>query len=190
MKTLRMFDFPDRAIRYLCHNLQMRISILGLPGSGKSTLAGRISEKLHIPYIHIDRFWLEAGGGHNSRTTLDPEKAHANIRVKVLKAIQAESWVSDGVYRLIQPEIANRTDTLIFLDIPLWQRLFNHAVRTVHRKNRHDEMSFWGDISFFLEIVSRDLRKKDKILSLVKDHQSKTITLRNRHEIAKYLETL
>ncbi|KND50419.1 MAG: DNA topology modulation protein [Parcubacteria bacterium C7867-007] len=168
----------------------MRVTILGLPGSGKSTLARKISEKLNIPYIHIDRFWLEAGGGHNSKTTPDPEKAHANVREKVLEAIQAESWVSDGVYRLVQPEIANRADAVVFLDIPLWERLLNHAARTIHRKSRHDEMTFWGDMSFFLEIVSRDLRKKGKIQSLVESYKSKAIILKSRKAIANYLGTL
>lgn len=168
----------------------MRITILGFPGSGKSTLARKISEKLKIPYIHIDRFWLEGGGGHNSRTTPDPEKAHANVREKVLEAIETESWVSDGVYRLVQPEIANKADMVVFLDIPLWQRLLNHAARTIHRKNRHGEMTFWGDMSFFLEIISRDLRNKGKIKSLLENYQSKAIILTNRKEIAKYLETL
>lgn len=168
----------------------MRVTILGLPGSGKSTLARKISEKLNIPYIHIDRFWLEGGGGHNSRTTPDPEKAHANVRERVIEAIEAESWVSDGVYPLVQPEIANKADTVLFLDIPLWQRLFNHAARTIHRKNRQGEMTFCSDISFFLEIISRDLRKKGKIKSLVESYQSKATILKNRKEIAEYLKTL
>ena len=121
----------------------MRITILGLPGSGKSTLAKKISEKLHIPYIHLDHFWLEAGGGHNSRSTPDPEKAHANVRSKALEAIQQESWVSDGVFRLVQPEIATRADVVILLDMPLWQRLLNHAARTLRRGSSHDGMTFW-----------------------------------------------
>lgn len=168
----------------------MRITILGLPGSGKSTLARKIAEKLQVPYIQIDRFWLEAGGGHNSRTTLDPEKAHAHVRERVLKAIEAESWVSDGVYRLVQPEIANRADSVVFLDIPLWRRLLNHAERTLHRKHRHGEMSFWNDIGFFVEIISRDLRKKGKIQALIESYRSKTVVLRSRKEIGEYLKSL
>lgn len=168
----------------------MRITILGLPGSGKSTLARKIADKLHIAYIHIDRFWLEAGGGHNSRTTLDPEKAHAHVREEVLKAIQAESWVSDGVYRLVQTEIADRADEVVFLDIPLWRRLLNHAERTIHREHRQGEMTFWNDVSFFAEIISRDLRKKTKIKKLIKSYQTKAIVLKNRKEIRSYLGTL
>ncbi len=168
----------------------MRITILGLPGSGKSTLARKIATKLGIPYIHIDRFWLEAGGGHNSRTTPNPEKAHAHVREKVLGAIQAESWVSDGVYRLVQSEIADRADVVLFLDIPLWRRLLNHAERTMHRKHRHGEMTFLADLAFFPEIVSRDLRKKAKIRDLVESYKSKAIILRSRKEMSSYLESL
>jgi len=168
----------------------MRITILGLPGSGKSTLARKISDKLHIPYIHIDRFWLEAGGGHNSRTTPDPEKAHAHVRERVLEAIKAESWVSDGVYRLVQPEIAGRADTIVFLDIPLWRRLLNHAERTIHRRHRQGEMTFWNDIAFFVEIVSRDLRKKTKIQTLIDNYGTEAVVLRSRKEIDTYLKQL
>lgn len=168
----------------------MRITILGLPGSGKSTLARKIADKFHISYIHIDKFWLEAGGGHNSRTTPDPEKAHANVRERVLEAIKSESWVSDGVYRLVQADIASKADIVLFLDIPLWRRLFNHATRTIHRTHRHDEMSFWNDVSFFLEIISRDLRKKTKIKNLIEGYQSKVVILKSRKEIADYFESL
>ncbi|MBU1292624.1 hypothetical protein KJ819_01005 [Patescibacteria group bacterium] len=168
----------------------MRITILGLPGSGKSTLARNIAAKLNIPRINIDRFWLEAGGGHNSRTTPNAEQAHAYVREKVLEAIKAESWVSDGVYRLVQPQIADRADVAVFLDIPLWRRLLNHAERTIHRKHRQGEMTFWNDVSFFAEIVSRDLRKKTKIEKLIESYQIKVIVLKNRKEIRSYLESL
>ena len=168
----------------------MRITILGLPGSGKYTLARKIAERQHIPYIHIDRFWLEAGGGHNSRSTVNPERAHAHVRAKVLEAIQSESWVSDGVYSLIQPEIAARADTVVYLDISLWRRLLNHAARTIHRRNGHGEMSFWSDIEFFAEIISREMRKKSKIERFVDQNRAKVVILRNRDEINRYVANI
>lgn len=168
----------------------MRITVLGLPGSGKSTLALKIAVKLDIPHIHIDRFWLEGGGGHNSRTTPDPEKTRAHVKEEVDKAIQSKSWVSDGVYMLVQKEIADRADIVLFLDIPLWRRLLNHAERTIHRKRRHREMTFLADLAFFPEIVSRDLRKKTKIRNLVESYKSKAIILKSRKEISAYFKTL
>ncbi len=168
----------------------MRITIVGLPGSGKSYLAKKIAEKNHIPYIHIDRFWLEGGGGQNSRTTPNPEKTHAYVKEKVLDALQAESWVSDGMYSKIQPEIANRADTIIFLDIPLWQRLFNHARRIFNRSKRHKEVSFLGDLLFFFEMVGRESAKKSKIYNFLEKCRAKTIVLKSRKEIGQYIQTL
>ena len=168
----------------------MRITILGLPGSGKSTLAEKIAEKKHIPHIHIDRFWLEKGGGQNSRNTTNPELVHAYVREKVLKAIQAESWVSDGFYSKIQPEIAERADIIIFLDIPLWRRLFNHAKRIISRDKRHKEVSFWGDLTFFFEMIGRESTKASKINNFIKPFQTKTIRLKSLKEIEQYVKNL
>lgn len=165
----------------------MRITILGLPGSGKSTLARKISERFHIPHIHIDRFWLEGGGGHNSKSTQDPEKAHAHVKEKVLGAIQSESWVSDGVYSLIQPEIAERADAIVFLDVSLWRRLLNHASRTIHRKHRKGEMTLWADIEFFKELIARDMRDTSRIQKFLQMHPAKSIILKNRKGINEYI---
>src|ERR1035437_9300966 len=161
----------------------MRITILGLPGSGKSTLARRIAEKQHISYIHLDSFWLEGGGGHNSQTTPNPEKTHAYMRTKVLEAIQSESWVSDGGYSLIQPEIAKRADTMIFLDVPLWRRLLNHAKRTVRSIGRRGELTFLSNMQFFLEMVQPDLTSTSKIEAFLKAFEGKVVILQSRKEI-------
>jgi adenylate kinase family enzyme len=111
----------------------MRISIIGLPGSGKTTLANAISEKLSIPHIHLDRFWFEAGGREGSRTTPPDEMEiiRAYIKEKVTPLIAEDSWVSDGFYPRIQTLIAERVDKIVFLDVPLWTRLMNHAPKRV-----------------------------------------------------------
>jgi adenylate kinase family enzyme len=168
----------------------MQITILGLPGSGKSTLARKIAERLRIPYIHLDRFWKEGGGGHNSLTTPDPERTHAHMRVKVLEAIQQESWVSDGGYSLIQPEIAKRADTMIFLDVPLWRRLINHAKRTIRSVDGHGELTFWSNMQFFIELIQPDLRSTAKIEAFLKEFEGKKVVLRSRNECNKYLQSL
>lgn len=169
----------------------MRISILGLPGSGKSYLARAIAEQQHIPHIHIDRFWLEAGGRQGSHDTHNVDHVRAHVREKVLEAIQADAWVSDGVYSRVQPEIANRADILIFLDIPPWRRLLNHAWRIITRDQRHEEITFWDDIRFFLEIIRRDRQhKSEKIREFLKEYRDKTVVLRSRKEINTYLQSL
>lgn len=147
-------------------------------------------KKFDIPHIHIDRFWLEAGGRDGSHDTPNIEQVRAYVKEKVATAISAESWVSDGLYPRIQPEIAKRADRIIFLDIPLIQRLFNHAIRILHPSKRHGEISTWDDIKFFSEIIRRTFKNGPKLRAFVSEFQEKTITLKSRKEIHQFLESL
>jgi adenylate kinase family enzyme len=119
----------------------MRITIIGLSGSGKSTLARAISNKLSIPHIHLDRFWFEGGGKTGEHDTPDIERVRAYVREKTLEAIAVDSWVSDGFYSRVQPEIAEQADVVLFLDIPLWKRLLSHAKRMLQPATRHKELN-------------------------------------------------
>jgi len=168
----------------------MRITVIGLPGSGKSTVADMIAEKLSIPHIHIDHFWFEAGGRTGEYDTPNIEQVRAHVRERVLEAIAAESWVSDGFYSRLQPDIASRADVVLFLDIPLWQRLLNHATRTLRRDKRHKEVSVWDDVTFFPEVVRRTFRTGPKLRSFVQQFKGKTVILHSRKEINKYVLTL
>ena len=63
----------------------MRISIIGHAASGKSTLAQKISEKLQIPHLHIDRLWFESG-------------AHKFLRQNDIKNLdKARGWIKTKV---------------------------------------------------------------------------------------------
>lgn len=168
----------------------MKISIVGLPGSGKSTLANSISAKFSIPHIQIDRFWFEAGGRRGSRDTPDLEQVRAHVKEKVMRAVNAGSWVSDGFYRNLQPEIASRADVIVFLDISLWRRLLNHANRFLFRSNRHPETGVWSDLVFFFEVVRRTYTNGPRIRKFVDENRGRVTTLRSRKEIQDYLRVL
>lgn len=170
--------------------LTMRITVIGLPGSGKSTVARMIAEKLSIPHIHIDRFWFEAGGRTEEHDTPNIEQVRAHVREKAIGAIAAESWVSDGFYSRLQPEIANRADVILFLDIPLWKRLLNHAARTFRRTSRHKEVSFWDDVTFFPEVVRRTFTTGPKLRQFLAQYRDKVIVLKSRKEINRYVANL
>src|SRR3989344_6039945 len=165
----------------------MRITIIGQPCSGKSTLARAIAERFRIPHIHIDRFWFEAGGRRGAYDTPNIEQVRTHIRKKVLEATQSESWVSDGLYSCIQPEIAKRADMIVFLDIPLLKRLCNHSSRLLHRAGRHSELSLRDDLRFFLEIIKRNFTKVSKLEKFLEGHRGKIITLSSRKEIDSFL---
>jgi adenylate kinase family enzyme len=66
-----------------------RIAIIGSPGSGKSTLAVKLSEKLHIPVVHLDQlFWSP---------NWEPVDRPVFI-AKISNAIQEKQWIIDGHY--------------------------------------------------------------------------------------------
>ena len=170
----------------------MRLSIIGLPGSGKTHLAQAIGIKLKVPHIHLDRFWFEAGGlfkyTHGSEE--EKEQVRAYVREQALRAIAEEAWVSDGFYSHLQPEIAERVDAIIFLDISLRQRLLNHAIRMFNFEARHKELRFWHDVRFFSEIIKSTFERGPKLKDFVSQYKHKVVILESRAEIEKYLRNL
>lgn len=168
----------------------MRIDVVGLPASGKSTFAEAVSKKLSIPHIHLDRFWFESGGRQGRFDTPNLEEVRAKVRARVVEAIKSESWVSDGVYLHVQDEIAGRADAIVFLDIPLLKRLLNHTQRAFSQKKRHNELTFWDDITFLKEIVRREFSSGPKLREFVEKEKDKVVILRSRKEVDKYLRSL
>lgn len=176
---------------YNNHHMQ-RVSIIGLPASGKSTLADAISKRLSISHIHIDRFWFEAGGLNlkidSSKDAKD--RVRATVKEKVKEAISDNTWVSDGFYSQIQSEIAERSDQIIFLNIPFWQTLLNHGKRMCRPITRHSELSWWHEVTFFFDMIRRFFVHRPKILKFINENRAKVVTLKNFTEVREYLEGL
>ena len=172
----------------------MRISIIGHGASGKSTLARRISKKFNIPHLHIDRFWFESGGYKlKPGDTEGKEKVRAYIKENVENFIKQDSWVSDGWYSKVQPIISERADQILFLDISIYRRLFNHLQR-IFKTDRHKELTKWDEFKFFYELVYRTYakgpNKTNKIKQFIREHSDKVVILRNYKDVEKYLSTL
>lgn len=168
----------------------MKITIIGQPCSGKSTLAYKISEKLGIPYIHIDRFWFEVGGEKIKPSNKgEIERARSYIKEKVEEALKQDAWVSDGWYSKVQSLISEQADQIIFFDIPLYRRLFNHLKR-MNQPGRHKELTKWDEIKFFYEIIKRTFTRTRKMKKFVCEHGNKVKILKNYREADAYLETI
>lgn len=165
----------------------MRIDVVGMPASGKSTFAEAVAKKLSIPHIHLDRFWFESGGRQGRYKTSDVETIRARVREKVIEATKADKWVSDGIFLHVQDVIVERADTIIFLNIPLYRRLWNHAKRIFFEPKRHNEVTMRDDIAFFLEIIKRDFTSKPKLLKFISAHQEKVVVLSSKKDIDHYL---
>lgn len=169
----------------------MRISIIGQPASGKSMLAEKISQKLNIPYLHLDRIYFEEGG-HEALKKKDGAARNVyreRLKKSVEKFIAQDSWVSDGWYKRVQPAIAARADVILYLDIPLWRRLLSHAKRAAS-SGRHAELTVVDEFTFVWTMIERMFTHEPKIRAFMKEQGSKVLTLRSYTEIDKYLENL
>ena len=96
--------------------------IIGGPGSGKSTLARVLAEQPGLPVTDIDQLQFRFGW-----IAINPAKRHAQVRDVTAR----EHWTIAGNNSSTAEERTSRADTLIWLDIPLWRRLWRGAQRTL-----------------------------------------------------------
>lgn len=165
---------------------RMRISIIGNCASGKSVLAQKMSERHHIPHLHLDRLWFEAKGNEFRKgDTEGRERVQAYIRQKVEAFIMQDSWVADGWYSRVQPLIAERANQIVFLDIPLWRRVWNHLYR-VFFTERHQELSKWDDLKFTYQIVRRTFTQGRGMKKFVRENPEKVVVLRTYKEVGEW----
>ena len=108
-----------------------RIAIVGISGSGKSTLANKLSQKLKIPAIHLDKyFWT-------------PEWTERYLRPDFQKIAEefakADTWIIDGNYRSSIDMRFGLADTIIFLDYPKYKCIWRAYTRSFSKNKPFDK---------------------------------------------------
>ena len=88
----------------------MRIVVTGTLGAGKTTLARRIAALLELTHIELDAVNWQSGW--RDLTRHDPDEF---VR-RVIKAIEAETWVVDGNYGPVRDAVWARATHLVWLD--------------------------------------------------------------------------
>lgn len=140
-----------------------RVLVAGVSGSGKTTLAGRIGTLLGIPHTEIDGLF------HGPNWT-----ERADFADDVDRLTQEPAWVTEWQYRQVRPLLAERADTLVWLDFPVDVSMRRLIGRTVRRRLRRQEL--WnGNIeppfhTFFTDrdhIIRWGWRTRNKLQAMV-----------------------
>ena len=165
-----------------------RVMIIGGPGSGKSTLAREMGARLGLPVTHIDQFQFEAGW-----VETNPAQRDGRIRM----VIAGDSWIIDGNYSSTAQERMDRADTLIWLDVPIWKRIWRVMLRTArHYGQNRSELPagcperFSPD--FFRYIVSSNKRQRAKAADrfATMSQRAEAFHLRSSRDVQTFLERL
>ena len=99
-----------------------RVMIIGQPGSGKSTLARFLGERTGLPVVHIDKIHWKPGWNEREKEE----------KTALCQAVHArDRWIFEGGHSVTWEERRARCDTLIWLDFPLWLRVWRVVWRTL-----------------------------------------------------------
>ncbi|MEO8528439.1 MAG: AAA family ATPase [Pseudolysinimonas sp.] len=106
-----------------------RIAIAGVSGAGKSTFAARLADRHELRYQELDELH------HGPGWSVLPDFVD-----KVERLTAEPAWVTEWQYHQVRTMIAERADTLIWLDYPISLVMARVIRRTVRRSLRREEL--------------------------------------------------
>lgn len=168
-----------------------RIAVAGVVGSGKTTLCDRLAELLGYPRVEIDS--LQHGPGWTRRESFSAD---------VERFTAGPQWVIELQYREVRPLIAERADTLLWLDYPASVQMSRLVRRTLARGlfrtelwngNREPPLyTFFTDEDHILRWGWRTRNKLKPVIPALEDRFPDLTTVRLEHpmETRRWLKTL
>jgi adenylate kinase family enzyme len=168
-----------------------RVLVAGTSGVGKTTTAARIGAVLGIPHTEIDALY------HG------PDWQPRESFVADVDAFTSEpAWVTEWQYTSVRPLLAERADTLVWIDLRNTVALWRLVRRTVRRRLRRIEMwngnvepSLW---TFFTDpehivcwgISTRNSTRR-RMPALVREAPHlRIVRLRSQREIDRFVQHL
>lgn len=106
-----------------------RVLVAGVSGSGKTTLARRVGDVLHLPVTEMDAL-------HHGPEWIPRPEFMADVET----FSSADAWVSEWQYPAARELLADRADTLVWLDVPTRVAMARVARRTAIRSIRREEL--------------------------------------------------
>ena len=162
-----------------------RILVIGCPGSGKTTFALKLSEKLNIPCVHLDKLFWKSGWVECSPQEFD---------CLLDKELKKESWIMDGNYSRTLSRRLEFSDTVVYFDYPRLLCIFRVLKRVIQnygstRTDMADNCPERFDFEFIKYIWNfNNINRKIIIDSLKLYKNLKIFIVRNKTEYKKLLE--
>lgn len=114
----------------------MKLLIFGSVASGKTTLARKLSDELNIIYYEGDCI---AWGFPNEKRYKRSNQEQKEI---IEKIDENSSWIIEGTYRDSQKILYDLADVIIFLDTPLYIRIYRMIFRFIQQKIGYEESNY------------------------------------------------
>ena len=167
----------------------MKIAVIGYSGAGKSTLAKLLSQKLDLPLLYLDRVQFTPNWVERDRT---------EALTLVDAFLENESWVIDGTYSAFRQERRMaEADLILFLNFGrftcLRQAFGRHLIcRGTVRESAAEGCPEKFDWEFLRWLLweGRTKEREAMFRRIVKAWPDKTVILKNRRQVDKFLTTL
>ncbi|MCC3356078.1 topology modulation protein [Bacillus sp. REN16] len=161
-----------------------KIMVIGISaGVGKSTFAQKLGNKTGIDVHHLDSYFWKPGW---------VEAPHEEFKAAQEEILTNDSWIIDGNYSKTFELRAEQADTIIYLELPRYQCLYQVLKRYVTHigKKRPDlgctEKIDWEFIKFIWTTYKPRIHKMQERLDRLS--QDKTvIVLRGKKEINDFI---
>lgn len=167
-----------------------RVMIFGGSGSGKSTLARRVGDILDLPVVHIDPiYWLPGW------VLRPPDEVTQMIR----DVMSGPRWVFEGNHSATLQERTERADVIIYLDMPVWLRLWRFTRRSwAYRGRSRPDMAEgcperWDPAFVWHYIVRYGARRRPAALAVLARCEAdgrRVVHLQSRRAVRLFLDDL
>ena len=147
-----------------------RIYIIGIVASGKTTFAKALSAQLGIPHYELDTIvHVDTDAARYKRT---PEE-----QIQVIEEIdKAGDWIIEGTYRASCHCLLDIADYIIFLNTPLWKRIFRIFFRFIKQQLRIEPCHYQSDLKMLRRMYKWTLdfeRDRHRFTSMLYGYKEK-----------------
>ena len=162
-----------------------RILVIGSGGAGKSTVARRLGQLLDLEVNHLDKFYWKPGWVESPRD---------EWQQTVTELVNRDSWIIDGNYSGTLELRMQRSDTIVFLDMPrllcLWRIVkrnlrYRHGGRPDITEGCLERLNF----EFVRWVWNYSRRSRPKVVKLIREYakEKRVIWLRSNADVERFL---